>query len=171
MNPKKTYENYPCWIVFISNALSLLVYLAGAYIIYRLGIIWLILYLSYILILEIRLIRSHCVSCHYYGKFCAFGKGKLSALFFKKSNPKEFMKNDMTWKDILPDLLTSLIPFVAGIILLMLNFSWLVLFSVILLAILTTAGNGFVRKTLACKFCKQKKLGCPAEQLFNKNKR
>ncbi|MFH1684097.1 MAG: hypothetical protein ABIA67_04360 [Candidatus Margulisiibacteriota bacterium] len=27
---------------------------------------------------------------------------------------------------------------------------------------------GYLRGSLACKFCKQRELGCPAEQLFSK---
>jgi hypothetical protein len=170
MKQPKPFENYPCWIMLISNAVSIAICLIGAYIIYQLGILWLILYLLYILGLEIRLMKHSCVNCYYYGKFCAFGKGKLSSLFFKKGNPKDFIKRKITWKDILPDFLVSIIPILAGIILLILDFSWPILLSIIILVILTSVGNGFVRGSLACKFCKQRKIGCPAEQLFNKNK-
>ncbi|MCD4752981.1 MAG: hypothetical protein K8R40_07915 [Anaerolineaceae bacterium] len=164
----ETYENYPCWIIIISNLVSIVIYLIGAYIIYQLGIIWLLIYLLYIFGLEIRLMKKSCVNCYYYGKFCAFGKGKLSALFFKKGSPKAFRKDKITWKDILPDFLVSVIPLIVGIVLLILNFNWLILSLIILLVILTSAGSGFVRGSLACKFCKQRELGCPAEQLFNK---
>ena len=164
----KPYENYPCWIMIISNLVSIATYLIGAYIIYQLGIIWLLVYLLYIFGLEIRLMKKSCVNCYYHGKFCAFGKGKLSALFFKKGSPKAFRKDKITWKDILPDFLVSIIPLIAGIVLLILNFNWLVLSLIILLVILASGGSGFVRGTLACKFCKQRELGCPAEQMFNK---
>lgn len=170
MEQPKTYENYPCWIMLISNLVSIAIYLIGAYIIYQLGIIWLLFYLLYIFGLEIRLIKGHCVNCYYYGKFCAFGKGKLSAIFFKKGSSKAFLKNKITWKDILPDFLVSIIPLIIGIILLILNFNWLLLILIVLLVILTSVGNGFVRGSLACKFCKQREIGCPAEQLFNKKK-
>jgi hypothetical protein len=157
--------------VFISNLVSVLIYAAGATIIFQLGWIWLALYLLYILGLEIRLMKKSCVNCYYYGKFCAFGKGKLSALFFKKGDPKAFLKNKITWKNIIPDFLVSIIPLAVGIVLLITNFSWLVLGLIILLAFLTSAGNSYVRGSLACKFCKQREIGCPAERLFNKNKR
>lgn len=168
---QKTFENYPCSTVLISNLVSFAIYIIGAYIIYQLGAIWLGLYLVYILALEIRLIKNHCVNCYYYGKSCAFGKGKLSAVFFKKGNPKAFLKNKITWKDIIPDFLVSIIPIIVGIVLLILNFDWMILLSIILLVILISAGNSFVRNSLACKFCKQKELGCPAEQLFRKKKK
>jgi len=171
MEQPKTYEKFPCWIMLISNFVSIAIYLIGAFIISKIGLIWLGLYLLYILGLEIRLMGRSCVNCYYYGKHCAFGKGKLSSLFFKKGNPNNFIKDKITWKDILPDFLVSIIPLIVGIILLMLNFDWLLLILIVLLAILTSAGNGFVRSSLACKYCKQGEIGCPAEQLFNKKKK
>ena len=171
MGQPKTFENYPCRIIIISNLVSIAIYLIGAYIIYQVGIIWLLLYLLYIFGLEIRLMKRSCVNCYYYGKFCAFGKGKISSLFFKKGNSHKFIKDKITWKDILPDFLVSIIPLVVGIVLLILKFNWLILSLIVLLVILTSIGNGFVRGTLACKFCKQREIGCPAEQLFNKNKK
>ena len=92
----------------------------------------------------------------------------MSSLLFKKANPQKFAKDKITWKDILPDFLVSIIPIVIGIVLLILKFNWLILILIVLLVILTSAGNGFVRGSLACKFCKQREIGCPAEQLFNK---
>ena len=73
----KTFENYPCWIIIISNLVSNAIYLIGAYIVYQVGIIWLLLYLLYIFGLEFRLMKKSCIHCYYYGKFCAFGKGKV----------------------------------------------------------------------------------------------
>ena len=171
MKQSKTFENYPCSTIFISNLISIAIYFIGAYIIYQLGLIWLILYIIYILVLEFRLISMHCVNCYYYGKYCAFGMGKISALFFKKGSPDKFIRAEMTWKDLIPDFLVSVIPFVAGIVLLILDFSWLLLTLIALLAILTSFGNSFVRGSLACKFCRQRELGCPAEKLFKKKKK
>ena len=74
----------------------------------------------------------------------------------------------MTWKDMIPDLLISLIPLLAGIVLLIVQFDIYLLATIVLLAFLTTSGNGFIRGKLTCKYCKQRELGCPAEKLFNK---
>jgi hypothetical protein len=41
---------------------------------------------------------------------------------------------------------------------------------VILLILLAFPVNGFLRGSVACKYCKQRKIGCPAEQLLNKKK-
>jgi hypothetical protein len=167
----KTHENYPCRIMVISNLVSVSIYAVGASIIFPLGIIWFTLYLLYILWLEIRLMKRSCINCYYYGRFCAFGKGKLCALFFKKGSPKSFVKNKITWRDIFPDFLVSIIPVVVGIVSLILDFRWLLFLCIVLLIILASAGNGFVRGSLACKFCRQREIGCPAERLFSKNRR
>jgi hypothetical protein len=165
----KCHEQYPWWIVFLSNFVSIAMYVIGGYILYQLGPIWLALYLLYILLLEARLLRKSCTNCYYYGKTCAFGKGKLSAVFFKRGDAKRFAQDQITWKELIPEFLASIIPFLAGIVLLITNFTFLMLSLVLLLGILTSAGNGFIRSSLACKHCKQRELGCPAEKLFRKN--
>jgi len=80
------YENYPTMIVFGSNLLSFLIYGIGAFILYKFGLILVIFYVLFILFLEFRLLSRHCVDCYYYGKTCAFGKGRLSSLFFPGAN-------------------------------------------------------------------------------------
>jgi len=170
MKKENYFDNYPFGIVLVSDLVSIFIYLIGAFIIYQIGLIWLILYLLFIGILEFRIIKYHCVDCYYYGKTCAFGKGKISGFFFKKGDLNKFCKRQMTWKNLIPDFMVSLIPFIIGVILLFIKFSWLILILIILLVLLTFFGNGFVRGNLACKYCKQRKLGCPAEQLFNKKK-
>jgi len=168
MEKAKHYESYPAWMVIVSNAISLAIYLAGAFIIYQAAGILVILYLAFIGFLEVRLLRGHCTDCYYYGKRCAFGKGRLSSLFFRKGSPAKFCKKDIGWKDIAPDFMVSVIPMVIGGGILLFSFSWLILGLVILLFVLSFPGNAFVRGRLACKHCKQRALGCPAEKLFQK---
>ncbi len=170
MKESKYYEEYPLWIILFSNVVSLVIYAIGAFVIYRIGLIWLVLYILYIALLEMRLLRKSCVNCYYYGKNCAFGRGKLSCLFFKKGHSAEFSKQQITWKDILPDFMVSLVPLVAGIVLLVMDFRWVLLSLLLALLLLTFVGNGFIRGSLACKYCKQREIGCPAERLFSKNK-
>lgn len=170
METAKSYENYPIWIVILSNLLSLLIYGLGFIIMIRLGIIISILYLIYVSIFEFRLVRYHCVNCFYWGKTCGFGKGRVSSWLFKKGDVSRFCVKKMTWRDMIPDILVSLIPLVVGIILLILKFDFILLIAMLLLLFLTTMGNGFIRGTLTCKYCKQKELGCPADTLFNKEK-
>jgi len=170
MEKAQGYENYPAWIILTVNAFSIAIWLAGAYIIWQALGIWVVLYLAFILALEVRLIRGHCPDCYYYGKRCANGAGKLSSLLFKKGNPASFCKRQMSWKDILPDFMVSVIPMAIGGALLFLNFSWIILGLVILLFVLSFPGNAFVHGKLVCRYCRQRELGCPAEKLFSKKK-
>ncbi len=170
MEKEKCFESYPFWMVFLSNLVSLSIYFIGAFIIYKLGLVWLVLYILFIAIQEFRLIKGHCVNCHYYGKVCAFGKGKISSLFFKKGNSSNFCSKKMTWKDMLPDFMVSLVPIAVGIVLLVKSFNWLLLILVLILFLLTSIGNSMIRGKLACKYCKQRKLGCPAQKLFKKKR-
>jgi len=164
------FENYPLRTVLLSNLVSLAIYGLGFFIIYKLEPVFSFLYLLYILIFEYRLIKNHCTKCFYWGKTCGFGKGRLSSWIFKKGDISKFCIKDMTWKNMIPDILISLIPLIIGIILLILKFNFILLFALLLLILLTTIGNGFIRGTLTCKYCKQRELGCPAEMLFNKGK-
>jgi hypothetical protein len=164
-------ENYPTVIVIGSNLLSLLIYGIGAFILFRFGIIWVIGYVFFILILEFRLLSRHCVDCYYYGKTCAFGKGRLSSMFFQKGNPEKFNQIRITWRDIVPDFLVFMIPILAGILILVQEFTWSVLILILVLFLLGFLGNALVRGQLACRYCKQREIGCPAAQLFDKTKR
>lgn len=168
MKKEKCYESYPLWIVATTVLFSLTTYFLGAYVLYQIGLIWLAAYIIYILWLEFRLM-THCVDCYYYGKNCAFGRGRLSCLFFKKRK-KKFTEMKITWLEIVPDLLVAIVPIVAGIWLLVAKFDWLLLAVIVVLFLLMSIGNAWVRGSLACKYCKQRQLGCPAEQLFKKKK-
>ena len=64
-----------------------------------------------------------------------------------------------------------MVPVLAGIILLIQGFDWTVLVLVIALLALGFPGNAFVRGHWACRFCKQREIGCPAERLFDKTKK
>jgi hypothetical protein len=164
------HENYPAMIVVVSNFISFMIYGIGAYILYRLSPILVVIYVFFILLLEFRLLSRHCVNCYYYGKICAFGKGYLSSLIFPRGQPELFNQKKITWKDIVPDFLVFIIPVLAGIMLLIVEFSWIVLILILALFFLGFFGNALVRGQLACRFCKQKEIGCPAEQLFDKQK-
>ncbi len=164
---EKCYENYPLSTILISNLLNIFICAIGFYIFLGFGLIYSIIYLLYVIVMEIRLLRKSCINCYYYGKCCAFGKGKLASLFFKKGN-KKLSECKVGWKDLVLDFLVSLFPLIVGIVALIVHFSWLILTLVVALIIFSSFGNGFVRGNLACKYCKQRELGCPAEKLFDK---
>ena len=169
MEITKRYENFPFGIVILSNSVSILIYLSGFTITLSLSWIGAILYLVFILALEFRLLSKHCVNCYYWGKTCGFGKGRVSSLFFKRGDQSKFCEKSFTWKDMIPDLLVSLIPLLISIGLMIIEFKFFLLLVTIILIAMTTIGNGFVRGNLTCKNCKQREIGCPAEQLFSKN--
>ena len=170
MSENKIYENYPGWIPVISILLEVLIYAAGFFILLKWGSLVAITYLIFIILLQINLLKNHCVDCYYYGQTCGLGKGKLSAIFFKKGHPKRFTEREVSWKMVVPDLMVFLIPFTAGVIFLFKKFSLLIMGLIFLLFAFSFWGNALLRGSLLCKFCKQRELGCPAERLFNKKK-
>jgi hypothetical protein len=170
METVKTYENYPVWILMLSNFVSIAIYVLGFLILSEVDLLFSILYLIFVFVLEYRLISQHCTECYYWGKTCGFGRSRISALLFKQRDNSKFCQETITWKYMIPDLLVSLLPFVAGIVLLIIKFDFLLLTAIVILLLLTTSGNGFIRGKLTCKFCKQRELGCPADKLFNKGK-
>lgn len=163
-----TFEKYPFYIVLMSNALNLLIYTSGILILLQAGIYYVIPYIAYILVLEIRLLKSGCTRCYYYGKTCAFGKGRVSSILFSKDESKNFCDKQYTKLGLMIDSLVSVAPLITGIVLMILDFSFSILLLCIAIVLFTTAGNGIIRGKFACKFCKQRELGCPAEKVFQK---
>ena len=170
LNKSKCYENFPLWIILLSNLISITIYSVGLYIILQFGVLFATLFVAYIILIEFRLLTKSCRYCFYYGKMCAFGRGKFCALFFKRGNPEKFLKTEITMKEIIPDFLTFIIPLIGGIVLLISIFSWLIVVLLVVLVILGFGGNSVVRGSFACKYCKQREIGCPAERLFSKRK-
>ena len=168
MNGPETYGSYPAGTILAGNILSALIWIIGAILLYGLWPLLVIPYVLFILVLEYRLLSGHCVDCWYYGKACAFGKGWLGARLFPKGNPENFCGKQMTRKDIVPDFLVLLIPVLAGIVQLATAFSYPTLALILALLILGFPGTAYVRGNLACRYCRQKEMGCPAEQMFNK---
>lgn len=163
-------EKYPVSTIILANFVSLAIYGIGAYIMFWVGLVSLTIYLVFIIVLEILLYTRSCKDCYYYGKLCAFGKGKIACLIVRKGNPDDFAKRPVSWRSILPDLLVTLIPMITAVVLMIIDFHLILPVMLVLLILLTSAGNSFVRGNRACKYCRQRELGCPAEKLFSKNK-
>jgi hypothetical protein len=169
MQNNKAYENFPLWIPLLSCVLSISIYALGAYIFSQLYMLFTVLYLMFCLWVELKILRESCVNCYYYGKTCGLGRGKLCSLLYKRGNPEKFAEKEISWKDLIPDFLVPIFPLVGGIIILIIDFTWLILALMVVLAMLWLGGNALIRGSLTCKYCKQKELtGCPAEQLFSK---
>ena len=163
-------DKYPVSTIFISNFVSLTIYGIGAYIMFWVGVASLTIYLAFIFVMEIFLYTKSCKDCYYYGKLCAFGKGRIACLITKKGDPDDFAKRPVSWRSVVPDLLVTLIPMITAVVLMIVDFHWILPIMLVLLILLTSAGNSYVRGYRACKHCRQRELGCPAEKLFNKNK-
>jgi len=163
-------EKYSCRTVILTNSVSLAIYVLGIGIMAQVNWWVMTAFVLYIVWLEIRLIKGGCVNCYYYGRLCAFGRGKIAAWLFKQGDPERFARRELTFWDLLPDLLLAVIPFITGLVLLILNFSWGMLIALVALFFLASSGNGLVRSKLACPNCHQRELGCPAERFFNKRK-
>jgi len=164
----KSYENFPILIHFIAVLLSLVGYILGAYILSGFGLLIVAFYLIYCIIIELNVIFKSCKYCYYYGKNCGLGKGKIASLFTKKGESDKFIDKKISWYDLIPDFLVGIIPLIGGLILLYNNFSVILLSLIILLLVIFFGGTGFIRSSLACRYCKQKEIGCPAQKIFNK---
>ena len=168
MQHNKVYENFPFWIPLLACLLSLSIYSLGFYIFWSLYLPFAAAYVVFCLWIEFRILKLSCINCFYYGKTCGLGRGKICATIFKKGNPEKFIEKDIAWKDLIWDFMVLIFPLIGGIILLIRDFTWLTLILMVILVMLSMAGNAILRGSLACKYCKQKELGCPAEKLFNK---
>jgi len=169
MGEPTVYDKFPARIVLLSNLLSVSIYAIGAYLMAGLGLWSLAAYILYCGWMEVRLLRHSCVNCSYYGKTCAFGKGRLCALLFRPGDPKRFADWQISWSDLIPDFAVSLIPAAAAVVQLITNFRWVTLVLLVVLLVLTVQGNAVVRGHFACPHCRQRRIGCPAEKLFSKS--
>ena len=162
------YDEFPLPSVLFCIAVNIAIYIIGAYLIAPLGKISVALYILYCLWMETRVLIKSCRDCYYYGRLCAFGRGKICSLLFKKGSPERFKAKKITWMNLVPDFLVSVIPLAVGGFYLVQSFNWLRLSLIVVLVIMAFLVTGFVRGSISCKFCRQKVMGCPAEQLFAK---
>jgi hypothetical protein len=170
MSEKRRYDSYPMWMVALSIMFSFSIYAIGAYVLWKFIPLVSVLYLAYCAILEVRVLRHSCTGCYYYGRTCCFGKGRLSPLLFKKRDPREFAEREASWRDILPDFMVTVIPLIGGAVLLATEFSWVIAVLLLVLFVLGFPGSAFIRGSCACRYCRQRDLGCPAVRLFEKGR-
>ncbi len=172
MKNPKIYDRYPLRIVALANILQLAVYVAGAYIMFKLSLITGILYVVYLLLLERSVFKEGCIHCCYYGKFCAFGKGVVAAKFFKRGDPKKFCERRLGLKDFIPQLLVVLIPLIIGVALLVSRgFDTSILIAMAYPLLSWFAINPILYGKLACLHCKQGSICCPALKFFTEKQK
>jgi len=156
--------------VALSNIFAISIWVIGASILFGFGLLFSVLFIVYCFLTEVSIYRGSCVNCCYYGKVCFSGRGKISSLMFKRGDPQSFVNRKVTFKDLLPDLMVTVIPIIGGIILLITSFSWLVLILMIILLLLASGGNAVIRGRFACRYCRQREIGCPARQFFEERR-
>ncbi|TFG05774.1 MAG: hypothetical protein EU536_00945 [Promethearchaeota archaeon] len=164
------YENYPLSTPLIAYLQAIAIYVIGTIILAGLGIWWAIFYIGYCIFIEMSILLRSCVHCFYYGKVCAFGRGRICAIFFKGGDQQKFAEREIRWYHLLPDFLVVIFPAVGGVLLLLLNFSWLILILTIVQLLVFFIGTAIIRGKLACNHCMQGKSGCPAAKALFKDK-
>lgn len=100
-----------------------------------------------------------CTNCYYYGKRCATGWGKLSALLFRKGPIENFSTSVGIKVAPLTYGLLSLVPLVLVIAAMLWGFTWAKL--AVLLALLGVSFySGAIARRKACAGCKMSTI-CP----------
>ena len=168
MATTRTFSSYPLRYVLIYNAFTLSVYALGTAIVAGAGWWAVVLYLLCCLGVEANLVSRGCRDCAYYGAVCAKGRGRVCSIFFTKGDPARFAAREISWTALIPDLLLPVIPVAAGVVLLVIDFVWWRAALVAAIVVVSFAGSAIVHTMFACKYCKQREIGCPAERLFSK---
>lgn len=159
-------ENYPIKIVCVSATLTIISNLLGTLVFYVLQPVLGVLFLLLAVFTIVVSMKLRCTHCFYLGKYCNFGLGKLAALLFKKGDSKEF-KNP---KKVIPTAILSfgtiLLPVIAGIGLILFDFSLVNLGLLLVYILFGILPNFFIRGNF-CDKCMQGQLGCPSyEQMI-----
>jgi hypothetical protein len=147
-------EEYPRSTVIAGNLIMLGWIALGTVACYFLNRIAAWIFLAVALLLVFIVLRKLvCTNCYYYGKWCATGWGKLSALMFKKGNIETF--NDSVGVKLAPAIygLLTLLPLVLGTIAAVRHFS---VVKPIVLAALLLLGfySGTLSRRKSCAQCK-----------------
>ncbi len=163
-----TYENFPPRLVLLSVLVTAATYALGASILAGFGGIMSAFYLLFCIGHEIHVMKKSCTDCFYFGKWCAFGRGKLAAVLFRQGDPKRFPEKTVSLRDLTSDMLLVIFPLLAGIVLLIRDFSPATAALLALFLALSFGGTYLIRSRVACAGCRQREPGCPAEQFFAK---
>jgi hypothetical protein len=166
MTGETRHEQFPAWMVTVSVLHTVAIPALGAYLLAGVGLLVAAAYVAAHLYLEFHQLRTGCRDCFYYGKRCAFGKGLVCAVLTKRGDPQRFAAKTITWRTVAPDFLVTLVPLVTGVVLSVTAFTWPRLAALVALAAVFFVATPFVRGSIACRYCLQKDLGCPAQKLF-----
>ncbi|MCK4545763.1 hypothetical protein KAU43_09515 [candidate division WOR-3 bacterium] len=153
-------EEFSKFIIILGNILMLLWIALGTISCWFLSPLIALLYMLFALIMIFVVLRKMvCVNCYYYGKWCAMGWGKLSAIFFRKGDVGKFSSSiGIKLAPVTYGLLT-LIPLILIVISLVRGFS---IFKVVLLILLLFISfySGSINRKKTCAKCKMRII-CP----------
>jgi hypothetical protein len=164
-------ENYPFKIICVSATLTIISYFLGTLVFYVinpfLALVFLLLAISTIVVS----MKLRCTHCYYFGKYCNFGLGKLTAKFFNKGDPDEFSSSNKVVPTAILSFGTMILPVIAGIGLIILDFSLVTLSLLLIYIVFGILPNFFVRGNF-CDKCVQGQLGCPTyKQMMKGNEK
>lgn len=153
-------EEFSKFIIILGNILMLLWIALGTISCWFLSPLIALLYMLFALIMIFVVLRKMvCANCYYYGKWCAMGWGKLSAIFFRKGDVDKFSSSiGIKLAPVTYGLLT-LIPLILIVISLVRGFS---IFKVVLLILLLFISfySGSINRKKTCAKCKMRII-CP----------
>jgi hypothetical protein len=164
----EAYDSYPWSSMLAYNLVMLANYLAGLYIVFRIGLVLGMLYLVYLVIMEFSVYREGCINCFYYGKRCVAGKGLVAGKLFRRGNPRRFCEKKVTVKSLIPQMAIVAVPLAGGAWLLWTGFEWLILGLMMVPVLTWFIGNPLVYGKLACPHCRQGRICCPVNDFFGK---
>jgi hypothetical protein len=162
-------ECYPLRIVCISASLTIISYLAGAFIIYFFNPVLSAFYLILAALTLVVSMKLRCTHCYYFGKFCNFGLGKLAKFFFRKGEPSEFRNHKKVIITAILSFGTMLIPVFIGILMLVTDMTISNLGLLLGYILIGIAPNFLVRGNF-CDKCMQGQLGCPSYERMIKSR-
>lgn len=149
----------PLWLVLLDNIPTLLLFLLGFLIIYRVSLAGAIVFAAYALFSIVWFWAKICPYCHHYDTLaCPCGYGIISAKIFKKKENRSFRK--VFRKNIVIQYPNWFVPFAIAVYLLITDYT-----SGILLLTISFSLIGFViipviSKLVGCKNCEIKE-DCP----------
>ena len=157
---KQGLESFPLSRIIFANVLILVWIVLGTIACWFVYPVAAWIYLAAALIMIFVVLRKLvCTNCYYYGKRCALGWGKISALFFNPGSIEEFTTCAGIKAAPITYGLLTLIPLVLCIIALVQAVTVLkVVVLVLLLAV--SVYSGAISRKVACTNCKMR-LICP----------
>jgi hypothetical protein len=149
----------PLWLVLLDNIPTLLLFILGVMIIYRLSPVFAILFGAYTLFSVVWFWGKICPYCHHYGTYaCPCGYGAISPRFFGKKESKSFKK--VFRHNLIIVFPNWFVPFGVALYLLLTHYSAYILVLTIIFSVIGFIIIPLISKEVGCKNCEIKD-DCP----------